>query len=207
MTELNKKEVIKNKQNEIIDLIKKRKGLQGLEFDYTHLSRQMGKFTWWMMSLMTFSPETTILNISSELEILEEYISTLFDGISETNNQKIKSELLEILDKAEVDNPDKLVENFIYDTAVYFLQNPVDISDSDPSYSSFKKAEKLSKRFTDGQYKIVKQKDATSPDDIELDDIDLKKLIKLLNDDKLNLRQKDIIKFLIKTFGEDILMK
>lgn len=199
MSDLYKKEAIKNKQNEIIDLIKKRKGLEWLEYDYTYLSRQMGKFTWWMMSLMTFSPETTILNILSESEILEEYVSTLFDGISETQNEKIQDEFLEILDKAKEGNPDKLAENFIYDTAFYFLQNPINIEDSDPAYSSFKKAAEISKKFTKGKYQIIKQEKELTPEDI-----DPKKLFQKLLETKSDITPKEIISILTKLYWSSI---
>jgi len=155
----------------------------------------MEKFTKSMFSLTTFSPETTILNILSEPEILEEYISTLFDGICETHNKNIQDELLGIFDKAKEENPDKLAENFIYDTAFYFLQNPINIEDSDPAYSGLKKAEEISKKFTKGKYQIIKQEKELTPEDI-----DPKKLFQKLLETKSDITSKEMVLILTKLY-------
>ncbi len=203
MTEFNKKESIILKQKEILGKMVKKTWGSWLKWDPDFLLNQMKKFTWSMMSLMTFSPETTILNILSESEILDEYVTTIFEGIKNTENEKVQNDILEIFDRNQNEDSDKLVENFIYDTAYYFLQNPINIPDSDPAYSSLKKAEKLSKRFTDGQYKIVKQAGLPNSDTIEPENIDIQKLLKLLKEESLS--QKEVLLILFRLYWPKIL--
>ena len=149
------------------------------------------------MSLMTFSPETTILNISSNPELLSEYITAIFEGINTTSDKKLANDFYDILEKNETEAPEKMLSSFVYDTTLYFNQNPIEMEDSDPAYSRFKKAEEISKKFTKGKYQIINQENNPNPEDISLS-----KLRDLLQNDESGLTQKDILRIIINLYGD-----
>lgn len=210
MATMTREEQIKQKEQQLFNILGKRmewKGItkpEDLWFSKSDLIKGMERLGWWFMSLMTFSPETTILNISSSPELLNEYIKAIFEWLGTTSNKKIADELFEVLIKNDTEDSEKTLSSFIYDVTLYFNQNPITIEDSDPAYSSFKKAEEISKRFTKGKYQIVNQEESLNPDDIKVEDVNLKKLLELLSNDKTSLSQKDILRIIINLYGDKL---
>lgn len=210
MATMTREEQIKQKEQQLFNILGKRmewKGItkpEDLWFSKSDLIKGMERLGWWFMSLMTFSPETTILNISSSPELLNEYIKNIFEWLNTTSNKKVADELFEVLIKNDTEDSEKTLSSFIYDVTLYFNQNPITIEDSDPAYSSFKKAEEISKRFTKGKYQIVNQEENLNPDDIKVEDVNLRKLQELLSNDKTSLSQKDILRIIINLYGDTL---
>jgi hypothetical protein len=210
MATMTREEQIKQKEEQLLGIFGKRmkwawiKSPEDLWFSKSDLMRGMERLWWWFLSLMTFSPETTILNISSSPELLNEYIVAIFEWLNKTTNNKLADELFDILVKIDTEDSEKTLSNFIYDITLYFNQNPITIEDSDPAYSSFMKAEQISKKFTKGKYQIVNQESQSNSNDIKVEDIDLKKLVDLLNKDKASLAKRDILKIIINLYGNEL---
>lgn len=202
MATLSRDEQVKLKEKQLFEILWKRvnwKWIQNPEdlwYRKEDLMRGMDRLKWWFMSLMNFSPETTILNISNESWTLDDYMRSIFEWLKITWDEKLLNDITTILEKMDDENPEKMLSSFIYDSALYFHENPLTLVDSDPAYEYFKHAENLSKKYTNGKYKIVQQEE----DEMRLQDIDIKQLVTLISKSDNQISDRQVIKLLERIY-------
>ncbi|GAB0174583.1 MAG: hypothetical protein HHAS10_04620 [Candidatus Altimarinota bacterium] len=202
MATMTREEQLKLKEEQLFSIFEKRmkgggvKSPEDLGFKKSDIINGINRLKGGFMSLVNFSPEVTILNISSQPELLKEYLSAIFGGLNKTSDKKISHDFDGILEKIDSENPDNMLSSFIYDSISYFQENPISITDSDLGYKELKLAQDLSKRIVNGPYKITKQEP-----EIEAENIDVHKLVKLLVEENPSLSQRDVINILKKLYG------
>lgn len=201
MATMTREEQLKLKEEQLFSIFEKRmkwggvKSPEDLWFKKSDIINGINRLKWWFMSLVNFSPEVTILNISSQPELLKEYLSAIFWWLNKTSDKKISHDFDWILEKIDSENPDNMLSSFIYDSISYFQENPISITDSDLGYKELKLAQDLSKRIVNWPYKITKQEP-----EIEAENIDVHKLVKLLVEENPSLSQRDVINILKKLY-------
>ena len=201
MTKLTREEQIRQKEEQLLSIFEKRmkwnwgKSPEEVWLKRSDLINGIRRLGWWLTCLVDFSAESIILNISSQPELLKEYLIAVFWGLSKTSDKKISSDFDDILEKIDSEDPENMFSSFIYDSLWYFKDNPIKISDTDLGYKELKLAEDISKRIINWPYKIIKEEP-----EIKAEDIDIQKLMELLIADNPSMSQKDAINILKKIY-------
>lgn len=201
MATMTREEQIKQKEEQLLSIFEKRmkwnwvKSPEDLWFKKSDLINGVSRLKWWFTCLVDFSAESIILNASSQPELLKEYLSSVFWGLKKTSDKKICNDFDWILEKIDSEDPENMLSSFIYDSLWYFKDNPIKINDTDLWYKELKLAENLSKQIINWPYKLIKQEP-----EIQAEDIDVHKLIKLLVEENPSLSQRDVINILKKLY-------